>query len=463
MKTLIVGNGGREAALAWKMAENSQLYAFMGHANPSIIDYVKKSGGEWSIGNTLDGDAVAAFAVENQIDLAFVSSDAALEAGVVDSLKAAGIKTAGPTREGAQIEWDKTFSRALTSSVCPEFNPEFYVASNLDEAVTTIKQFGERGFAIKPAGLTGGKGVKVTGVNIEKEEALAYARELYASGHNAVIFEEKIEGIEFTLQAITDGKTVIFPPATYDYPYRFDKDEGPNTGGMGVYSDVTKNLPFMTPELYHKASEVTQRVVDALREHGRDFNGVLNGGFFLTKQGELKIIEFNARFGDPECMNIMSLMEDNCDWVKILNKIAEGNLDPEDVKFKQEASALVYLVAPEYASSIAPPPEGHSFRVDTKKIDGTGCRIFFASAVAGEAADEFRTVGTSRSVAIVSTAVSIDQARENVMSVIQSCIEGQLNYRSDIASSEYIEHTKLQLQGAVSRIDDKPLNVPKPS
>ncbi len=98
MKTLIVGNGGREAALAWKMAENSQLYAFMGHANPSIIDYVKKSGGEWSIGNTLDGDAVAAFAVENQIDLAFVSSDAALEAGVVDSLKAAGIKTAGPTR-----------------------------------------------------------------------------------------------------------------------------------------------------------------------------------------------------------------------------------------------------------------------------------------------------------------------------------------------------------------------------
>ncbi len=153
MRTLIVGNGGREAALAWKMAENSQLFAFMEHANPSIIRYAEESGGQWATGHILDGEAVAEFATRHQIDLAFVSSDAALEAGIVDSLKNAGIKTAGPTREGAQIEWDKEFSRALTENACPEFNPEFYVASNYQEAEEIAKKFHGREFAIKPSGL----------------------------------------------------------------------------------------------------------------------------------------------------------------------------------------------------------------------------------------------------------------------------------------------------------------------
>lgn len=192
MKTLIVGHGGREAALAWKMSENSELYAFMGHANPSIIGYVEASKGKWQIGDVLNPNAVKAFAREHEIDLVLVSSDEPLAAGVIDSLKELGIKTVGPTKHGAQIEWDKEFSRQLIERTCPEYNPEFYTVHDSKSALEVIRNFGDREYAIKPSGLTGGKGVKVIGINIKKEDAPAYALELLEAGHGSVIFEEKL-------------------------------------------------------------------------------------------------------------------------------------------------------------------------------------------------------------------------------------------------------------------------------
>lgn len=446
MKTLIVGHGGREAALAWKMAENSELYAYMAHANPSIIGAVKAANGEWEVGDVLNPKAIKAFADGHEIDLAVVSSDEPLAAGVIDALKELGIKTVGPTKFGAQIEWDKDFSRRLVEAICPEYNPEFYIAHNPNEALEVIKNFGEREYAIKPSGLTGGKGVKVVGVNISKDDAPAYALELLDLGHGAVIFEEKLEGIEFTVQAITDGKTIIFPPATYDYPYRFDGDQGPGTGGMGVYTGVSPCLPFMTERNLAEAKEIIQKIIKGLDDEKRDFNGVLNAGFFALRDGSIKIIEFNARFGDPECMNIMMLLEDDCNLVKALAKIASQTLEQEDISFKKQASVVAYMVAPEYGQKVTESTPC-IFKVDASGISSMGCKVFFASAVQAEGVDEYKTVGTSRSVAIGATGNSIAVAHSLTMEAISRFTYGGLEYRKEIGQDNYITSTVNFLKG----------------
>lgn len=451
MKTLIVGSGGREAALTWKMAESSQLHAFMSHQNPSIINDVAVSGGSWEIGNILDPESVADFARRKKIDLAVVSADAPLEAGVVDALKKSGIKTFGPTRLGAQIEWDKAYARGLIERHCPEANPQHWVALDFARALQIIEtELEGRDFAIKPSGLTGGKGVKVTGVNIERgEQALDYVRRLFGEGHGAVILEESLHGgVEFTIQAITDGTTTVLPPATIDYPYREDGDSGPGTGGMGVLTNHTPNLPFMTLEQHARCGEITRKILAGLKAEGRAFNGVINGGFFVMPDGRIKVIEFNSRFGDPECINIMSLLHPDCDAVEIISKIAEGTLAPQDIKFREnEASVLVYLVAPEYAyeNRKAAPVE---FYVPLEEIKKTGCRVFFASAEKGAAPDMYRTVGTSRTMAILANDRTYALAADKVMAA-SSLVQGNLNFRKDVGSPSHMEKLEKKIKSGV--------------
>lgn len=439
MKTMIVGSGGREAALSWRMAQNSQLHAFMSHMNPSIISDADHSGGRWTVGDILDPEAVADYAVQQGIELAVVSADAPLEAGVVDALRARGIKTVGPDRLGAQIEWDKKYSRHIIAKYCPDFNPEFYVARSYGEAVAFIDgKFADRDFAIKPQGLTGGQGVKVTGVNIGRgDEAKEYIRQLLSGGHGSVILEESLHsGVEFSLQVLTDGKGFIAAPATQDHPYREDGDLGPNTGGMGVISDASDPLPFMTEEQYRTCVEISRKIIDGLRAEGRHFNGVLSGGFFLMPDGSIKIIEFNARFGDPECLNIMALLEDDCNLVAALEKMADGTLEPGDIRFKPDtASALVYMVPPEYAYSHA--DVSHAFTVPTRAIEAAGCRVFFAAAVEGERPGEYITHGPSRSLAIVGTGRSYEQAAQSARHAA-GLVTGPLVYRRDIGDPHYV-------------------------
>src|SRR6185437_12696731 len=232
-----------------------------------------------------------------------------LAAGVVDALLAQGTRAVGPTRDGAEIEWNKVFARSLLSEIAPEAVPRLHVVSDEAELQRAITDFGSTPLAVKPAGLTGGKGVKVMGPHLADHDAARdYVRELLSRGGagESVLIEERIDGAEFTIQAISDGRTVVFPPSTYDYPYRFDGDEGPGTGGMGSLSVASPILPFMTPEHYREACSIIAAVIERLGALGRRFNGIMNSGFFATADG-VKVIEFNARFGDPECMNIMSL------------------------------------------------------------------------------------------------------------------------------------------------------------
>jgi phosphoribosylamine--glycine ligase len=436
VRTLIVGHGGRESALASRMAEHSELYAFAGHANPSLLRYADASGGRLQTGDVCDAAAVAAFAREHEIDVAMVSADEPLQAGVVDALLAQGTNAVGPTRDGAEIEWNKVFARELLLDVAPEATPRLQVVDSSARVDEAIASFGDVPVVVKPSGLTGGKGVKVMGPHLASHaDAADYARSLLADRRHgdAVLIEEKIVGAEFTIQAISDGSTVVFPPSTYDYPYRFDGDEGPGTGGMGSLTMPGPTLPFMSSAHYAQACSIVQRVIERLGAEGRRFTGVMNSGFFATADG-VRVIEFNARFGDPECMNIMSLFEGS--WPGVMRRICDGELAREDVVLREDASVVLYLVSPDYALGSSGPPTPYEFELDVAALEREACEVFFASAVhVGENA--YRTLGTSRAVALVTTAPTLPAAHERIVACAETV--GTLQWRREVGDERYLD------------------------
>jgi phosphoribosylamine---glycine ligase len=444
VRTLIVGNGGRESALAMRMAEHSELHAFMGHENPSIVRHALSSGGSYVTGDACDPAAVAAFARAQAIDIAMVSADEPLQAGVVDALLSQGTRAVGPTSAGAEIEWNKVFARSLLAEVAPEAVPTLRVVTAAHEVDEAVASFGSAPVVVKPSGLTGGKGVKVMGPHLADHAAARdYALSLLARGGpgEGVLIEEKILGAEFTIQAISDGSTVVFPAATYDYPFRFDGDEGPGTGGMGSLSTDEPILPFMTASHYEQACSIIQRVIERLADEGRHFSGVMNSGFFATSDG-VKVIEFNARFGDPECMNIMSLFSGS--WPELMERLSGGGLRGGDVPLAEEASLVLYLVSPDYALRQG---RAYEFGLDQEAIEDAGCHVFFSSAVElGE--NRYRTVGTSRAVALATTAPTLQRARDRVVDSAGSV--DVLEWRRDVGDESYLNGLSKLVAGVPS-------------
>lgn len=437
-KTLIVGGGGRESSIAMRLAEDSAVFAVMPHANPTIEHFVAKTGGKYLIESPTNAAAITRFAAENRIDLAFVSSDEPLAAGVVDALLAVGINTVGPTRDGAQIEWDKEYGMRLMRERYPEITPGYWVVKDgvsLDVALCEIRERGIE-IVVKPQGLTGGKGVKVMGAHLADLAAAAeYAMELLRERPaESVVLVEKIEGVEFTLMVLTDGVSVLRPPATYDYPYRFDGDTGPGTGGMGAFSSNAEVLPFLSQQDYDKCIEVATGILKALREDGRHYSGVLNAGFFVTKDG-LKFLEFNARFGDPECMNIMTVLDGSL--LKLLKDIQQQKMTGKSIGFTGKASVVKYLVAPEYALN-----EGrkHEFTLDVAGLKRMGVQAFFSASVRRDAGgDVFVAVGNSRCVALAATGETTQSACDLIESGIARYVSGPLEWRRDVGAAAYVE------------------------
>jgi phosphoribosylamine--glycine ligase len=414
------------------MSEHSELSAFVGHENPSILAAAARSGGSHEVGDVCDPAAVAAFARAREIDIAMVSADEPLQAGVVDALLAQGTRAVGPTAAGAEIEWNKAFARSVLAEVAPEACPMLRVVGDVAELEQAMAAFGERPVAVKPSGLTGGKGVKVMGPHLaDHGAAREYALELLerCGEGECVLIEEKIEAPEFTIQAISDGRTVVFPNSTYDYPYRFDGDRGPGTGGMGSLSLAQPTLPFMTPAHYEQACSIIERVIERLGQLGRRFTGVMNSGFFATAEG-VSVIEFNARFGDPECMNIMSLFSG--DWTETMAAICAGTLGEADVPLREEASLVLYLVSPDYALRKGPP---YDFQLDAAAIEADGCEVFFSSAI-GLGDGAYRTVGTSRVLALACAAPTLEEAHRTVT----ACAERVpvLEWRREVGDGAYL-------------------------
>jgi phosphoribosylamine--glycine ligase len=434
VRTLIVGNGGRESALARAMAADSELCAVVAHRNPSIVAQVEASGGALLVGDVCDGAAIADFAAAEGVELAMVSADEPLAAGVVDALLGRGIASVGPTAAGAEIEWNKVYARELLAEVAPSSVPRLRIARGDAEARAAIDAFGDAPVAVKPAGLTGGKGVKVMGPHLaDHAAALDYALSLLAAGGagSAVLVEEKIEGPEFTIQAISDGRSVVLPPATYDFPYRYDGDSGPGTGGMGSLSLASRTLPFMTGRHYEEAGAIIEAVIARLGADGRHFSGVMNSGFFATADG-VKVIEFNARFGDPECMNIMALLRGS--WTDAMRAIADRRLRAADVPLADAASLVLYLVSPDYALGRGGAPI--EFDLDLAACEARGVTVHFSSTVE-VGPGRYRTVGTSRALALTTSGPTLAECRERLV----ACAQGvpQLEWRADIGTDAYLE------------------------
>ncbi|MCL5948184.1 MAG: hypothetical protein M1420_03355 [Actinobacteria bacterium] len=413
-----------------RMAQSSSVFAFMGHANPTLVRVVSETGGGYAIGDVCDPQQVSQYASANDIDIAMVSSDNPLEAGVVDALIAAGVPTVGPTRDGAEIEWNKAYSRQMVARIEPAANPRYMLATSLDTLESAISGMTGDGLdvVIKPVGLTGGKGVKVVGPHLaDNAAAYDYGASIIDSGRHggAVLVEERVNAPEFTIQAMTDGRRVVFPPATYDYPYRFEGDRGPGTGGMGSYSQADGLLPFLDKSTYEHACQIVQDALECLAGEGRRFSGCVNAGFFATEEGP-KVIEFNSRFGDPEGLNIMTLFEG--DWIDVMGAMYHQSLNDGLVPMARESSIVVYLVSPEYALE---PAGQHRFTLDVDKASAAGVQVCFSAAVE-EGPGQFVTVGTSRAVAFAGRAPRLDAARTRVYNAIDLAVTGPLEKRGDI-------------------------------
>jgi len=400
----------------------------MGNRNPGIARLAKES----IVGDILNGKAIAKWAKERGVDIGFPSPDAVLEAGVTDALISAGIRCASPTRDAARMEWDKSFGKKLMEKYRIKGCPKFGIFSNEKDAREFIDELGD--VAIKPSGLTGGKGVKVTGEQLKgKEEAKKYAAEVLEKRIGkvpSVVIEEKLEGEEFTLQAFSDGKNIVGMPLVQDHKKAYIGDKGENTGGMGSYSDSDHLLPFLTKRDYEEGIGILKKAVRAFEdETGKQFRGILYGGFMATKNG-IYLLEFNCRFGDPEAMNVLPLLKS--DFVSILEKIEEGRLKEKDVVFERKATVCKYLVPEGYPeASITNKP----LSIDEEGIKLVGARIYYASV------DEIEgTVYTksSRSIGILGIGKSIYEA-EKIAEKGTSFVKGRVRHRSDIGTETLIQ------------------------
>ena len=431
-KFMIVGSGGRECAFAVRLAEDSRVYALMGHENPMIIQCAKHSGGKWEVGNPQDPQSVLDFARRHEVDYAFVSSDEPLANGVVDVLREHGFRCIGATKAAARIEWDKVYSMELTREACGnDFIPFYRVASCVDEIDDAVSDFKARNLqvVVKPQGLTGGKGVKVMPEHLKTyDDCAAYAAELFQRRPDEkVLFVERLHGIEFTVMGITDGRFLVLSPASYDYPYRHNGDTGPGTGGMGCFTDAGQRLPFMTQKDLDYCRAAMQKMVDVMRERGVPFTGILNGGFFKTKSG-IKFMEWNGRFGDPESLNVLLVLEGSL--AGLLKGVWDKTLSMNSVKFADKASVVKYMVAKEYPEpSCSPVP----FMIDEDSVDALGVNLFFASCVQ-TGPHRYETLKTSRVVAFGALGDTIGTASRLVDEAIARHFRGDLEYRHDIGA-----------------------------
>ncbi len=425
-KCLLLGNGGREAVLAEYIAKEYELYSILPYENPSIIEAVENSGGKYIVASPFDKELVKDFIQKEGLEICVISSDNLLQEGLIDLAKSLGLKAFGPTSKGAKIEWSKTYALEVVNEIAPEVIIKNYKIDKQEELEKVINNYKEDNFVVKPEGLTGGKGVKVGGIHFKGiKEGYLYAKScLEESGK--VIIQDKVEGSEFTVMCLTDGKNVVPMPITFDYPYRYEKDLGPGTGGMGCISYKDGLLPFLTKEDIEKCAELMKKTINYLNKDSIEFTGVLYGGFFKTKEG-IKFIEFNARFGDPEAINVLNALE--TPFTRVLENIINGTLSEENCKFSKEYTFTVYVVSKDYAVKTNKEPT--IFKMDAEKIKKKGVKLYFANAKKiGE--NTYTSVSNSRLFAICTKGSDFEEIRKKVYEVIQEEVDKVLDYRKDI-------------------------------
>jgi phosphoribosylamine--glycine ligase len=413
---LLVGGGGREHAIARSLADSeASLYACAGNRNPGIA---RLADGFETLEET-NPTAVRSYAEEVDATLAVVGPEAPLEAGVADALDDAGVYAFGPQQDEARIETDKAFQRRFMRQHDIPGCPDFETFDDREAACEYIDSY-EGDLVVKPAGLTGGKGVRVVGDQVTEKEAKEYIRE---SDYDRIVLEERLIGEEFTVQAFVANGQLRVTPAVQDHKRAYEGDKGPNTGGMGSYSDAALELPFMSEKEYMEAVDVLRETVNALD----GYKGVLYGQFMLTTEG-VNVVEFNARFGDPEAMNTLPVM--GTDLLDVLVAAREGESLPK-LRFSREATVCKYAVPDGYPTN----PAGGT-RIDIDEESAGDALLYYASVE--ERGDGVYTT-TSRSFAVVGVAESITAAEETAEEAIAAAGGSGLRVRHDIGKPELVQ------------------------
>ena len=338
MKVLVIGSGGREHAIAYKLKQSpkvTELYAIPG--NPGIAQI-----GTCIPGSVEDKELIIQFIKDHQIDLTVIGPEVPLCLGLADDIEAAGFKAFGPQKKAATLEGSKAFSKDFM--VRHHIPTARYVEVNdFDTACKEIAQFSYP-LVIKADGLAAGKGVVIVD---NKDDAIATLKDMMVDGAldgagSKVVLEEFLTGFECSLLCFTDGKTIVPMVSAKDHKQVYDGNKGPNTGGMGTFSPS----PFYTDEVDAFCKEnVYQKTMDAMKAEGRDFVGVLFCGLMLTSDGP-KVLEYNARFGDPETQVVLPRMKN--DIIEVMEACVDGRLDEIELEFEDQAAVCVVLASEGY-------------------------------------------------------------------------------------------------------------------
>jgi phosphoribosylamine--glycine ligase len=425
-RVLLIGQDGRTDCLAEALvASGAEVHTVCSLANhPGLAK--KSTSVRW--GRPDDVPMVVDFAHEVRPDLVVVGPEDPLAAGVVDAIQSAlGTPCFGPTKALAQLEASKAFTRDLLARHRIPGSLRYRAFTSLDGVETYMHELGQ--FVVKADGLMGGKGVKVFGEHLTTvAESVEYTKSLLPRGQ--VVVEEKVEGEEFSLQSLCDGEHTVATIPVQDHKRAFEDDRGPNTGGMGSYSDADHRLPFLSAEHLAEAARINGLVGQALREQtGAPYRGVLYGGFMATRDG-VRVLEYNARFGDPETMNVVPLIEGSV--LEILMAAATGTLARTPVTFRKRATVCKYVVPEGY-----PDAPVKNERIDLSGLPPSSDQLRIYAAALRQ--DDGHVVMTgSRALAVVGIADTIPAAADIAERAIGT-VRGRIMHRRDIGSPALIQ------------------------
>ena len=397
MKVLIVGSGGREHAIAWKVAKSpkvDKIYCAPGNAGiASVAECVDIKAMEF--------DKLVAFAKEKQIDLTVVGMDDPLVGGIVDAFEKEGLRVFGPRKNAAILEGSKAFSKDLMKKY--DIPTAAYENFNDAEAALKYLETANMPIVLKADGLALGKGVLICNT---REEAIAGVKEImtdkkFGDAGNKMVIEEFMTGREVSVLSFVDGKTIKIMTSAQDHKRAKDGDQGLNTGGMGTFSPS----PFHTKEVDEFCKKyIYQKTVDAMREEGREFKGIIFFGLMLTKNGP-RVLEYNARFGDPETQVVLPRMKN--DIVEVFEACIDGTLDKIDLQFEDNAAVCVCLASDGY-------PVSYEKGFEIKGLDSFKDKDSYFCFHAGTALKDGKIVTNGgRVLGITAVGADLKEARKN--------------------------------------------------
>lgn len=414
MKILVIGSGGREHALVWKIAQSekvTQIYCASGN------------GGIRSIAECIpvkpdDILGLCEFAVTNKIDLTVVGPEQSLTLGIVDVFKKKGLKIFGPSAKAAEIEGSKVFAKTLmTKYAIP--TASFGVFTDTDAAKKYITDR-NRSCVVKADGLAGGKGAIVCMSPDEALVAVDTIRDEFGDAGNSIVIEEFMEGEEASIFAVTDGRNYVILPAAQDHKRIFDGDNGKNTGGMGAYAPA----PAVTTAVLERVKrEIIEPTISALSSEGRPYQGVLYCGLMLTKFGP-KVVEFNCRFGDPECQAVLPLIKS--DIVDMFLSVTDGTIGTYRLELHDQSAVCVVMASGGYPDQF----EQNKEISGLDSVDKTNTFIFHAGTEYKNGKVYSRG---GRVLGVASAADQLSKAVEQAYSVIEKIHFEKAHYRKDIA------------------------------